>query len=276
MFKRILLIGLTLFYVLSSNVVAGSNPEKIREDVQSADEEPGDFKVFLPLVVNSQEPGSNLSELPLSIAILSKATADYFNQIARPDDIAAIPTTAVNPSQVLPLISAGQIKMGYASWAEAEQELDGLLGQIDIVSYNPEHWNLTPIEEQQNLVATVQQAADFAHARGLVFMVAPDLLFAEQQLAEIAPYADVIGLQGQELQGDPQTFETRMTNLINVARASNPNVEIHVQVGATHGTAEEMLAAIETISDIIDGIAVWSAPETLDILQEFVSLIRES
>ena len=36
-----------------------------------------------------------------------------------------------------------------------------------------------------------------------------------------------------------------------------------------------MYAAIQSVSDEIDGIAVWSLPRTLDILQEFVTLVRE-
>jgi hypothetical protein len=198
--------------------------------------------------------------------------ADYFNQIARPDDIALLLSARLF---MLPSINAGRVRVGFASWAEAEQQLDGLIDQIDFVTYNPEHWAQTPEEERSNLVATVERAAEFAHSRNMQLMVSPDRRFARESLGEIAKHADLIGLQGQRLQDDPAVFEAWARELIQIARASNPDVLIFVQVGATQGTASEMMAAIRTIEGDIDGISIWSAPSTLPILVEFVSLLRQ-
>jgi hypothetical protein len=216
---------------------------------------------------------TNLSELPLTFPVQSPEVAAYFNQIARPQDIASFPPSVIH---LLPQVTAGQKMVGFASWADAERDLETLADQIDIAMYNPEHWEHTPADEQQNLVATAQRAADFAHAHGLRFMFAPDRRFAEAHLSEVAPYADAVLLQGQRIQDDPQAFASWILGMVHTARTSNPEIQIYVQVGATRGTASVMFAAIQTVSNDIDGIAVWSMPRTLHILQEFVTLLRES
>jgi hypothetical protein len=107
-------------------------------------------------------------------------------------------------------------------------------------------------------------------------MVSPDLRFAMDYIDEIAKYADIVGLQGQRKQEDPQVFEAWARDLIKKARASNPDVLIFVQVGATHGSARQMYAAVDTIVDDIDGISIWVNSSTLNILKDFVNLIRSN
>jgi hypothetical protein len=215
----------------------------------------------------------DLSQLPLSFPLFSRELVAYYNQIANIQDIALVPVEVV---RFLPDVTAGQKMVAYASWAEAEQELDSLPSPIDIVAYNPEHWDKTPFHEQQNLPAVVQQAASFAHARGLLFMYAPDRRFAKETLSQVAPFVDLITLQGQLLQHDPQEFAEWMEARIQSARASNPNVKIFAQVGATRGPAPEMHAALLTIADKIDGISVWVGydDESRNILEQLVTLIR--
>ena len=216
---------------------------------------------------------SDLSGLPLTFPAQTPEIVAYFNKIARPQDIASFPPMAIH---LLPQVTAGQKMVGFFSWAEAESKLDELIDQIDIVMYNPEHWEHTPTDEQENLVVTVQRAAEFAHTRGLRFMFAPDRRYAEAHLGEVAPYVDMVLLQGQRVQHDPQTFASWLLNMINTARTANPEIEVYVQVGATRGTALEMFTAIQTVANDIDGIAVWYMPRTLDILQEFVTLLQGS
>jgi len=223
-----------------------------------------------PMVVAAFQ--TNLSELPITFPVQSPEVALYFAEIARPQDVAAISPSDL---QLLPPDIAGHRMLAYRSWADAERELDTLVDQIDMVMYNPEHWELTPSDEQQDLVATVQQFAEFVHARGLRFMFAPDRRYAEEYLSEVAPYVDLVLLQGQRLQEDPQAFASWVQKMIEVARTANSEIQVYVQVGATLGTALDMYSAIQTVSDDIDGIAIWSMPRSLNILQEFVAMLRE-
>ena len=216
---------------------------------------------------------SELSELAISFPVQSPEVAAYFDQIARPQDIATLSPSNLH---LLEQDATGHKMVGYRSWADAERELDTLVGQIDMVMYNPEHWELTPTDEQQDLTAIVQEFAQFAHARGLQFMFAPDRRYADTYLSQVAPYVDSVLLQGQRLQHDPQVFASWILKMSEVARTANPDIQVYVQVGATLGPASEMLAAIQTVSNDIDGIAIWSMPRSLGILEEFVTLLRES
>lgn len=216
---------------------------------------------------------TDLSQLPLSFPVQSPEVAAYFQEIARPQDIASVPSTQLF---LLSQESAGQKMVAFRSFADGQRELDTLTSPVDMVMYNPEHWELTPEDEQQDLPATVQRFAEFVHERNLRFMFAPDRRYAEEHLDQVAPDIDAVLLQGQRLQHDPQTFATWVLGMTEVAHAANPDIQVFVQVGATRGTASEMYAAIQTVADEIDGIAVWSMPRTLHVLQEFVALVRES
>lgn len=234
-----------------------ASPEPERTVTATATPEPG--------------PPPDLSRLPISFPIMNAEMAAYFNQIARPDDAALLPVAQL---RWLPHIKAGTVKAGFPSWSQAESRLPELAGKIAVVSYNPEHWEQTPAEEQANLPDTVQRAQEVAHQYDLQFMVAPDRRFARDYLRQIAPAADLIALQGQRIQQDPEAFEAWASALIAIAREANPQVKVFVQVGANRGTAEEMLAAIQTIGGEIDGISIWVNPTSLETLKAFVALIR--
>lgn len=214
-----------------------------------------------------------LSPIPISFPIQSAEVAAYFEQVAGPQDIATLAPADLN---LLPQDTTGLKMVGFRSYADGQRDLDGLVGSIDGVMYNPEHWELTPDDEQQNLDVMVRQFAQLAHDRGLEFMFAPDRRYAEQYLAEVAPYVDSVLLQGQRLQDSPEAFAAWIRPMIATARTANPEIEIWVQVGATLGPASQMMAAIQTVVDDIDGIAIWSMPRSLNVLQEFVTLLRES
>jgi hypothetical protein len=219
------------------------------------------------------QPGSasDLSALPLTFPAQSPEVIAYFNDIARPEDIVSLPKHFLS---ALPEIKAGQTMVSFSSWEEAEGTIPSIQTEIGWVLYNPEHWENTPAAEQKNLRFTVQNAAEFLHARGLCLFLAPDRRFIDETLEDIAPYADALLLQGQRLQGDPKLFASWMTEKIEMTRAVNPDILIYVQVGANRDTPEVVLRAIQTVSDQIDGVAIWSHPRTLENLQAFISLIR--
>lgn len=218
-----------------------------------------------------RDPAALLSSLPITFPIMSTQVAEFFNQIAQPEDIALILSNRIG---LLSSITAGEVRVGYASWAEAEKSIDRLAGSVEIIAYNPEHWHQTPAVEKENLVETVKWAAEIAHSKGLKLMVTPDRRFAQEKLGEIAAYADIVGLQGQRIQDDPQEFESWVREMVEIARASNPQVMIFVQVGTSQGSAEEMFAAIKTVADEINGISIWVAPGTMGELQSFIQMLR--
>lgn len=214
---------------------------------------------------------TDLSQLPISFPIHAPEVAAYFDEMARPGDLASfLPDRLFLLSQTDP--SAKMI--AFRSWTDAQSQLDGLIGSVAWVMYNPEHWEFTPEDEQQDLATIVQDFARAVHDRDMRFMFTPDRQYAELYLSQVAPHIDAVMLQGQRLQHDPETFATWVLGMAEVAYKANEDIQVYVQVGATRGTAEEMYTAIETVAGEIDGIAVWSMPRTLEILQEFVTLVR--
>lgn len=264
MLKRVLTLGIL---ILCLSAMPDMDAGYAAADRQSGDE----YKMFLPFIVHTDEASVRLASLPLTFPIMSNNTASYFNDVARTHDIAIFTDSFL---QLVPAVDAGRRQVAFASWQQAERELDAVADQIDVIAYNPEHWNRTPMFEQRNLPETVERAAGVAHARGLQFMFVPDRAFAEEHLAEVAPYIDMVTLQGQQLQEDPAEFADWILKMIGIVRANNPQVEIYVQVGATSGPASEMVAALRTVYADIDGISVWSTPRSFGRLREVVGLIR--
>ena len=280
--KKSLLIGLGIILIIISPALISFG--------QEPDPNVTDFFIYLPdiakdragslvgepIVIPTITPAPpipvELSELPITFPVQSPELATFFSEVARSEDMAGFPSQYIH---LLMQISAGQKRADFASWAEAQQNLDDLGDSIDVVGYNPEHWDQTPIEEQNNLAATVQQAAQDAHAFGLKFLLAPDRKFVDEQLSELVPHVDIFVLQGQRLQDDPVAFEAWISEQINIARTINPNVKIFVQISASRGPALEMLTAIKKVEQDIDGIAIWSIPSSFENLKEFISLIRE-
>jgi hypothetical protein len=214
--------------------------------------------------------GAPLATLPLAFPVQSPAVAAYFDRIARPEDVAFTPQPYVS---LLPQITAGRKGVMFWSWQDARSQLPGLQHQVKLVIYDPEHWPQTPASEQENLVATVRGASQLVHADGLQFAIAPDRAFDQQYLSQLAPYADVVVLQGQRLQGDPGSFTSWTTGMIGVARTANPQVKIYVQVNAVPSTAQ-MQAALKGVANSVDGVAIWSTPNSLPSLQQYVATAR--
>ena len=219
--------------------------------------------------VAAQQP--DLSQLPISFPVHAPEVAAYFNEMARPGDSASV---LPDRHFLLSQTEVGEKMLAFRSWSEAELQLESLAEPVEWIMYNPEHWEFTPEDEQQDLATIVQEFAEAVHARDMKFMFTPDRQYAELYLGQVAPHVDAVMLQGQRLQHDPQTFAAWVLGMADVAHKANEDIQVYVQVGATRGTAEEMYAAIETVAGDIDGIAVWSMPRTLEILQEFVTLVR--
>jgi hypothetical protein len=217
-------------------------------------------------------PPRHLADLPIVFPIESVQSAAYFNQMARPTDVALVSERGA--PRILPALTAGQRSVVWTSWADAERQFPTIPPGVTIIGYNPEHWNQTPPDEQQDLSSTVKRAAEFAHAHGLKLLVAPDLRFDQESLAQIAPYADTIVLQGQRLQADPAAFATSVKGLVRTAHVANPKILVYVQVGAPRGSAAQMIGALRGVEGDVDGIVVWTTLQTLTTLQDLVRQLR--
>jgi hypothetical protein len=97
-------------------------------------------------------------------------------------------------------------------------------------------------------------------------------------MAQLAPFADIIVLQGQRIQANPQNFHDQLQPLIVAAKSANPNTKVYASVGTNNGaTSASMQAALHTISGSIDGISIFSMGDqaSVNTLVQFVSDIRK-
>lgn len=224
-----------------------------------------------PLVVQTAPPRSDceLGDLWFGLRI-NPSLIDWFNQVAGPNDVAAVTARQVD---WLDQITAGQRQVLFASAAEAEAMVPNLVGKIDIVGYDLEHWPATPAEEQADPVAAVQRLQALARQYDLRLMLGPDRRFALEYGAEMAPYADRFSLQLQRMQNKPDALRAFALPLIHDLRQANPALEISAQL-RTEGNAQQLLALVDSLKDDIDGLSIIYSPQTVDVAQELVRLLR--
>lgn len=143
------------------------------------------------------------------------------------------------------------------------------------VMYDAEKWRFTPEKEQRNPAGSDKEAADLVHARGLLFLAAPavdlvpilvpgsdrkrqDETYLSLGLAgEAARYADVVDIQAQRFQNDPQRYGAFVHAAAAQARAANPKVivfaGVSTQPGGRDTSAGAIVEAIQATRDVVDG-----------------------
>lgn len=213
-----------------------------------------------------------LSELPIGMMVHPPAL-DYFNAIARADDIGAV---LVVSTGLLPRITGGQRLVMSPSVQLAEERADEFVGNTEYFGYNIEHWPDTPTAEQSGPAAASAAAAEFARQHGLRYVIGPDLQFTEDFGPELAAPAEIYVIQGQRIQDDIPFFTTTVTDFAASVRRANPSLRVWVQVSASFGTPQRTLEALQAVAGHIDGIWIHynQNAQSFAALQELVALLR--
>jgi hypothetical protein len=212
-----------------------------------------------------------MTQLPILVQLTDQTFSAAFTAVARSTDGGLI---SQGNFWLLPLMTIGSHGAVYTAWAGAQAGFQPYSTQFTYFCYNPEHWTNTPQSEQDNLVATVQQASTTIHSMGNQFILVPDQSFDQAYLSQMAPYADIYGLQGERFENDLTKFMTYVPPEIPAVRAANPNAKVYVQVGSQYGTAQQMYDTASLVIGQVDGILVWTAPGTLTTVQQFLAMVR--
>ncbi|MQB01444.1 MAG: hypothetical protein GEU78_14325 [Actinobacteria bacterium] len=144
-----------------------------------------------------------------------------------------------------------------------------------LIIYNPEPWDATPPEEQDDPVAAIHQGADIAHAAGCDYGTAPSsrYLFGSEpgctyDLSQgIYTQVDwtkveLLDIQAQTLISDScwdggggkQKYVDIITEVANYAHSVNPNIQIAAQVSFRLTPPDRMTEAIEAVASVADGV----------------------
>jgi hypothetical protein len=129
--------------------------------------------------------------------------------------------------------------------------------KIDFVAYDVEHWTNTPIAEQNDPIGSINKGADLVHNAGLKFAIAPDRQFLLANYKNIDwTRIDLVNLQLQTLANDPVTYSQYAQSIVSVIKSQNPKTEIFIQVSFTKSNTTQIINAIESVKNIVDGIYI--------------------
>ncbi len=143
--------------------------------------------------------------------------------------------------------------MGVAS----SHELDKLITQVapalpyplDMLYYDPEHWEQTPLEEQQRIPETLSAIAQRIRQAHYRVGFAPDRRFAMELYQQIDwEQIDLFVLQTQRVvrtEADLQPFHEMVSRVVSFIRSRNPSTEIYVQLAFRFSEPTLMMQAID-------------------------------
>jgi predicted component of type VI protein secretion system len=165
------------------------------------------------------------------------------------------------------------------------------------VVYDPERWDATPLAEQRDPAASYALFSRVARSRGWAVIITPhpsltsvpgaacgtndgesefDAFLRCDLTGQAARFADVVEVQAQSLQTQPDDYRAFVLEAAAHARLANPNVK--VIAGLTTGpetSADQMYAAWDAVRDLVDGYYLSiSSEERVPIALAFLRMIR--
>jgi hypothetical protein len=216
-----------------------------------------------------QQVGS-VGDLWLDIS-MGPPLVEWFNQTARSDDIARV--DFIKQTGLLNRVKVGRKLVVFKTVAEAEELLPTLADRLDVIGYNLENGLGYAAGEQADPVGSVKRMHDLAREYDLPLAFGPDHRLALSDGVAIAPYVDILVLQIQRVQTEPDLVRDFVMPLIPRLRRANPDLQITVQV-RTEGDVEALVDLIDTLKDDLDGVSILTSPETVEVAEALVAELR--
>ena len=215
--------------------------------------------------------------LPIGLLLRSNQMIDYFNARLLPGDV-VLKVTSGNSKDLQPLtkIRVAQKMIGFPktysgdpSKILAEAKSKGIL----MVGYDLEG-SLTVQEK----VKRERQLYQAARRQGLTFMFNPGHRDLERNYKSYAPYTNafLFGSQGyQHLDNYAQIVAQKVAQF----KQAKPGIQVWVQVsvnppGDPNRSAQKVLADIQAIAPVADGIFIYYNPERWAVVQAILNEIR--
>jgi len=214
-----------------------------------------------PLYAQQPAAGKSLAKMWIDMG-LNQDLIEWFNQNARPDDIARV--DHISLIDLLDQVHVGKRLVVFKSVADVADLLPNITGKIDIVGYNLEHGPSNRPDEIADPVGSVMRMRDLTNRYGKVLAFGPDREFALNDGVAIAPYVDIFVLQVQRVQTEPDTVRDFVLPLARQLRQANPKLQISVQV-RTEGDVVALADLLDSMKDQLDGLSILTSPETVDV-----------
>jgi hypothetical protein len=159
------------------------------------------------------------------------------------------------------------------------------------VMYDPEKWDQTPVNEQQDPVRYMTLFAQLARAHGLKVIMAPaeslgyvtgsviprltgeaiTSWYVRTLAAPAGAASDLLDLQNESQTSNVWQYSWLFNNTAAKARAVNPDVLVFAEVSTLNGTTQQMLAAAQSVS--ADGYYVAAPNATGQAVQFFQQMV---
>jgi len=221
---------------------------------------------------------------------LSPALASHF--FNTPASYATGPAAATSPVTDGFTTSSVLTYNSYAQFA-ADLTSHAITPAYTWVMYDPEYWSATPLPEQQNPAAYMQEFGQLAHAHGLKVIEAPgrDLGLVPGAACPQTPgenldhwylrcnipgaaaaSADMVVVQDQVNTTNPAEFDYLYNASRAQAQAANPQAVTDPEVSTTYGTASQMATAAKSAHP--DGIYINATTNTLGRTRAFLNIMQ--
>ena len=267
------------------------------------------YAIFILLKPEAQAAPKNVKNLRLIVIATHEAgDIDFLNRTLKRSDIIF---TYGAKMKLLKRITGPKIMIGRSSVGDLEKELKRLKHfKVDYINYNPEHWGRgpkrshTPSAEIADPIRGVLQARKLAKKYGTQLSFITDHEILEKYGTRIAPMVDMFGIQMQRYQRRSlKEFYEVAAKYVQIIRQGSPTVPVFIQISLAppvwkekrlpHGghklvllrdqngrkiyrplPLESVLAQIEAVKDLCDGIAFLYNRETRDDLRKLISRLR--
>lgn len=207
------------------------------------------------------------------------ATSGTYGRIERMDhDVAALFLEAPT-SYMLGAARLGDAvpSMAWADESAFERDLEAgvIPARVRAVMYDPEYWPATPLPQQQHPVPAMRAFSEAARTAGYQVVITPhpnlvavpgaDCAAQEGEAIEraflrcglqgqAAALADVVEVQAQFLEEQPDYYAQIVTVAASQARDANPDVVVLSGLSTRFAaTPEIMLNAWAAVNDVVDG-----------------------
>lgn len=162
-----------------------------------------------------------------------------------------------------------------SAFALAVRDYPEQVRSLDAAVYDPEPWASTPASEQQDPVAAMRAFAEDARGADLAVVLTPEVTLVDVEdavcarghdetvedaflrcriAASAAEVADVVEIQAQSLQGNPEAYRAFL--LETVAQVHQANADAKVISGLTVRSEDEVTQAKQAwtaVDDVVDG-----------------------
>jgi hypothetical protein len=254
------------------------------------------------------DPSSDGTNDERAVPPLLVITGGWFDQIRYADRALAMDLFHRPPSMIIGtyhLRSAevgGQTPRGVAtSFAYASLDVfrgvardAAFMRGLDAVMYDPEAWSATPLAEQRDPRRSFARFASIArqHGETVVITPHPNLMTVPGARCGIeggetvyqayircgvmdaaARQADIVEVQAQQLQGQPDAYRAFVVEATAQARAADPAVRVIAGLTTADASPSQMFEAWSSVRDVVDGYYVSIRDQELGTGLDFLRLV---